>query len=49
MKKITCIYILLLVIILPAAANQTYTADFLTLGTGARPLGMGNAFTGNSR
>ena len=45
MKKITCIYILLLVIILPAGANQTYTADFLTLGTGARPLGMGNAFT----
>lgn len=45
MKKINCIYILLLITILPAAANQTYTADFLTLGTGARPLGMGNAFT----
>ena len=28
-----------------AAAEQVYTADFLTFGTGARPLGMGNAFT----
>ena len=30
---------------MPIAYGQTYTADFLTLGTSARPLGMGNAFT----
>ena len=45
MKKIPLICILFIHIILPVAAEQTYTADFLTLGTGARPLGMGNAFT----
>ncbi len=45
MKKILLICILSIHTILPAAAEQTYTADFLTLGTGARPLGMGNAFT----
>ncbi|MDE0485102.1 MAG: PorV/PorQ family protein [Candidatus Poribacteria bacterium] len=45
MKKTLFIYILLIHVILPAAAERTYTADFLTFGTGARPLGMGNAFT----
>ncbi len=28
----------------PVADAQSYAADFLTLGTDARPLGMGNAF-----
>ena len=33
-------------LILPATAHATkYTADFLTVGTGARPLAMGGAFT----
>ena len=45
MKKYILISILFLFIMLPIAFGQTYTADFLTLGTGARPLGMGNAFT----
>lgn len=45
MKKTLFIYLLLLFGVLPTAAAVTYTADFLTLGTGARPLGMGNAFT----
>ena len=49
MKKITSIYILLLVIILPAAANQTYTADFLTLGTGGTSIRHGKRFYRNSR
>ena len=31
--------------VLPKVSAETYTADFLTFGTGARPLGMGNAFT----
>ncbi len=31
--------------VLPKVSAVTYTADFLTFGTGARPLGMGNAFT----
>ena len=30
---------------MPKVSAETYTADFLTFGTGARPLGMGNAFT----
>ncbi|MYF98980.1 UPF0164 family protein [Candidatus Poribacteria bacterium] len=45
MKKIFLISVLFIHIILTAAAEQSYTADFLTLGTGARPLGMGSAFT----
>ena len=45
MKNLLFICLFKILITLPAAANQTYTADFLTLGTGARPLGMGNAFT----
>ena len=45
MKKFIVICFLFIHIILPAAAERTYTADFLTFGTGARPLGMGNAFT----
>ena len=31
--------------VMPKVSAETYTADFLTFGTGARPLGMGNAFT----
>lgn len=45
MKKILLISVLFVHIILTAEAEQSYTADFLTLGTGARPLGMGSAFT----
>jgi hypothetical protein len=45
MKKVLLICIFFIYVILPAAAEQSYTADFLTLGTSARPLGMGNAFT----
>lgn len=45
MRNILCINTLFLLLILPVRADQTYTADFLTVGTGARPLGMGNAFT----
>ena len=45
MKKILLISVLFIHIILTAAAQQSYMADFLTLGTGARPLGMGSAFT----
>ena len=45
MKKVVIIFLLLIFITFTAAAEQTYTADFLTFGTGARPLGMGNAFT----
>ena len=45
MRKILIVCILLLSGILPVVSAETYTADFLTFGTGARPLGMGNAFT----
>jgi len=45
MKKLLLIFALFIYITLTAAAEQPYTADFLTLGTGARPLGMGSAFT----
>ncbi len=45
MRKKLFILILFLHNVLPLAAEQTYTADFLTFGAGARPLGMGNAFT----
>ena len=45
MRKISIVCILLLLGVLPVVSAETYTADFLTFGTGARPLGMGNAFT----
>ncbi len=45
MRKILIVCILLLSGMLPVVSAETYTADFLTFGTGARPLGMGNAFT----
>ena len=43
MKKII-ILLCILYMPVPVADAQSYAADFLTLGTDARPLGMGNAF-----
>ncbi len=46
MKKITIVLILILTMTaVESALPESYTADFLTYPTGARPLGMGNAYT----
>ena len=45
MRKTFVLCLLFLLGVLPVVSAETYTADFLTFGTGARPLGMGNAFT----
>ncbi len=46
MKKIHALFCFLFILgVMPKVSAETYTADFLTFGTGARPLGMGNAFT----
>ena len=45
MRKVSVLCFLFILGVMPKVSAETYTADFLTFGTGARPLGMGNAFT----